>query len=89
MYTGKLLLRYVSISGAQRPQTRIMANGIWRPRLWHMEIWSLELWDIEIWSQELLDNERGLIPRMKLDGRANDVFPRPNLDFTKLLYACI
>ena len=34
-------------TSAQRPQTRIMDNRIWRPGLWDYEIWSPGLWDYE------------------------------------------
>ena len=34
-------------TSAQRPQTRIMDNMIWRPGLWDYEIWSPGLWDYE------------------------------------------
>ena len=49
-------------TGAQRPQTRIIDNGIWRPGLWGIEIWSPGLWDNDIWSQGLWDNESAIIP---------------------------
>ena len=53
-------------TSAQRPQTRIMDNGIWRPGLWDYEIWSQGLWDNKIWSRGLWDYESAIIPRMEV-----------------------